>query len=66
MGRREAEANRDSVGVILEKTPVGMRLGRPGEIAEVIAFLCSHTASFVSGVDLLVDGGSTNQVLGPR
>jgi NAD(P)-dependent dehydrogenase (short-subunit alcohol dehydrogenase family) len=64
MGRREAEANRGSGGVILEKTPVGARLGRPHEIAEVVAFLCSPAASFVSGVDLLVDGGSTRQVLG--
>jgi NAD(P)-dependent dehydrogenase (short-subunit alcohol dehydrogenase family) len=40
--------------------PVG-RLGRPGEIAEAIAWLCSDAASFVTGVALPVDGGWTAQ-----
>jgi 3-oxoacyl-[acyl-carrier protein] reductase len=38
------------------KVPVG-RLGRPDEIAAAAAFLCSERASYISGVNLLVDGG---------
>lgn len=39
-----------------EATTVG-RLGDPSEVAEAIAFLCSDRASFISGVELPVDGG---------
>lgn len=64
MGHDELAAHGDAMRAILAKTPVGARMGRPEELAAVIAFLCSGAASFVSGVDWLVDGGSTNQVIG--
>jgi len=43
-------------------TPVG-RLARPEEIGDVIAFLASERASFVTGVVLLVDGGRARGLL---
>jgi NAD(P)-dependent dehydrogenase (short-subunit alcohol dehydrogenase family) len=42
--------------VMLDHTPL-QRLGRPDELAAVAAFLVSDAASFVSGVDVLADGG---------
>jgi NAD(P)-dependent dehydrogenase (short-subunit alcohol dehydrogenase family) len=66
MGRAERGAHAAATDVILAKTAIGGRMGRPAEIASVVAFLCSDAASFVTGVDLLVDGGSTSQILSGR
>ncbi len=35
------------------------RLGRPGEVANAILFLASDEASFITGTELIVDGGFT-------
>lgn len=40
------------------------RLGEPSEVAEVVVFLSSDRASFVTGTELLVDGGYS--AMGPE
>jgi NAD(P)-dependent dehydrogenase (short-subunit alcohol dehydrogenase family) len=40
--------------------PMG-RIGRPGEIASAVLWLCSDGASFVTGQTIPIDGGYTAQ-----
>jgi len=41
---------------LLAQEPIG-RMGKPSEIAEAVTWLCSDSASFVTGQALAVDGG---------
>ena len=41
---------------MVDLTPMG-RLGRPEEIAAGVAYLVSDDASFVTGLELYIDGG---------
>jgi NAD(P)-dependent dehydrogenase (short-subunit alcohol dehydrogenase family) len=50
------EAAETAKGMFASRTPLG-RLGRPDEIAAAAYFLASDESSFISGIDLPVDGG---------
>lgn len=39
-------------------TPIG-RIGKPEEIGQLVAFLSSNEASFITGSDHIIDGGAT-------
>jgi NAD(P)-dependent dehydrogenase (short-subunit alcohol dehydrogenase family) len=41
-----------------QKTPLA-RIGTPEDVADVVVFLCSDLARFVTGQNLIVDGGMT-------
>ena len=62
-GRQEA-AEHATMAMMVGRTPLG-REGRADELAAVVAFLLSDEASFMSGVDVLVDGGVCAALRGP-
>jgi NAD(P)-dependent dehydrogenase (short-subunit alcohol dehydrogenase family) len=45
---------------ILSKVPLG-RWGDPQDIGKLVRFLCSEDASYITGTDILIDGGWTAQ-----
>ncbi len=48
----------DQVERFEKGTPVG-RIGEPEDVADVVVFLCSDLARFVTGQNIVVDGGLT-------
>lgn len=61
MGQSELAAEPAAIGAMLSMTPVG-RMGTADEIANAVAFLCSPQASYISGTDLKVDGGTMGAI----
>lgn len=65
MGRQELDSEvGDLMRQMVETSPAG-RFGTPWDVAAVVAFLVSPDASFITGTDLLVDGGVVATLLTP-
>ncbi len=49
-------ANPDAMNMVMSRTPM-QRIGSPREIGDVVAFLASDKASYITGETIYVDGG---------
>jgi len=54
--KEEVKAGIRDISPVVERTPM-KRLGHPNEVANIVAFLASDEASFVTGETILADGG---------
>jgi len=55
---RERQPNPEKRKECIKRIPVG-RLGKPEDVAYAVLFLASEYASYITGQNILVDGGST-------
>jgi len=60
---RNIEAPEQVAEQAAQAIPLG-RLGDPKELANLVAFLVSDKATYVTGQTICVDGGSTNTLFG--
>jgi glucose 1-dehydrogenase len=54
----ELKENNAELQNVLKRIPIG-RIGSPEEVANVVEFLASDKASYITGASFFVDGGMT-------
>ena len=58
---RQRDAGAERYKRMLARNPMG-RMGTPQEVAAAVVFLAGTPASFISGVNFIVDGALTSRV----
>ena len=56
---KRIKENKPLVDEMLEAEVPLKRFGKPEEVADAVAFLCSDRASFITGSTVVIDGGQT-------
>lgn len=54
------QESQETLQRLVGATPLG-RLGKPREVGQAVLFLASEEASFITGAELVIDGGFTSQ-----
>jgi NAD(P)-dependent dehydrogenase (short-subunit alcohol dehydrogenase family) len=62
MGNQELDGSSGAVIKAMIDGSAAGRIGTPDDIAAAVEFLLSPAASFITGTDLVVDGGITGAV----
>ena len=62
MAKKALEEHPEVMEQTLGMTPIG-RYGQPEDVANVVKFLLSDAAGFITGTDVAVDGGVLTQIL---
>lgn len=62
MAKKALEEHPAVMKQTLDMTPVG-RYGQPSDVAQLVRFLLSDQAGFITGTDVAVDGGVLSQIL---
>ncbi|HZH86601.1 MAG TPA: SDR family oxidoreductase [Brumimicrobium sp.] len=62
MGLKAAEEHPEIINNLLKMTPLN-RTGEPEDVADAVKFLLSNDSRFITGTDLVVDGGVLNSIL---
>jgi NAD(P)-dependent dehydrogenase (short-subunit alcohol dehydrogenase family) len=57
-------ASREDYQRVAQRVPLGRRLATPADVAGPVLFLASDAASFITGTDIVVDGGERLRQLG--
>ncbi len=58
---RNGTSEEEEVRKIVSQIPPAGRLGRPEEVGELVAFLISDRASYITGANIVIDGALSGQ-----